>query len=452
MTHISHPSANLGRGWSPLLMLCGGGTGGHVYPALAVADALRTITSLAVSPSATRWAEPGANQPPNANVVSAFPPLDVANPAPASASSNAAWPIINDPASAAKPRLLYVGSVGGMEGALVARESDLPFVALPAAAMRGRNPLAMAKNALVLARGVAAARRLIRQERPAAILGTGGYVCVPLFVAAALEKIPTLLYLPDIVPGWAGRVLARLATRIAVTFDDSKRYLPADKVIVTGYPVRTAVFGQDKAACRRAFGLGDERPVVLVYGGSRGARSINRAIAALLPHLVQWADIIHVCGREGDEIWLHAARAQLEPELAARYHLFPYLHADDARSMAVAFGAADLAVCRAGASTMAELPAAGIGAILIPLTAVKQEFNADALAGRGAAISIADDAMLGTGEPTAGPLWRELHRLLTDSSARQTLAARSASLAQPDAGARLASEWLSLARGGRFDG
>ncbi len=327
------------------------------------------------------------------------------------------------------------------------RESDLPFVALPAAAMRGRNPLAMARSAVVLSQGVLAARRLIRRERPAAILGTGGYVCVPLFVAAALEKVPTLLYLPDIVPGWAGRVLARLATRIAVTFDDSKRYLPAHKVIVTGYPVRSEVFGQDQGACRQAFGLSAAAPVVLVYGGSRGARSINRAIAALLPHLVQWAQILHVCGREGDEQWLRAARDRLEPALAARYHIFPYLHADAERSMATAFGAADLAVCRAGASTMAELPAAGIGAVLIPLTAVKQEYNAQALASRGAAISIADEAMLGSGDPAAGPLWTELKRLLTDPSARQTMATRSASLAQPNAAARLAAEWLTLAGG-----
>lgn len=343
---------------------------------------------------------------------------------------------------------MYVGSVGGMEGGLVQRESTLPFVALPAAAMRGRNPLDMARNALVLVKGVLAARRLIRSQRPGAILGTGGYVCVPLFVAAALEQVPTLLYLPDIVPGWAGRVLARLATCIAVTFDDSKQYLPAHKVIVTGYPVRAELFQQNKATCRRAFGFSDELPVLLVYGGSRGARSINRAIAALLPHLVQWAQILHVCGREGDEQWLQAARDMLEPALAQRYQLFPYLHADAEHSMAHAFGAADLAVCRAGASTMAELPAAGIGAILIPLTAVKQEYNAQALASRGAAVSIADEAMLDPDNPTAGPLWIELKRLLTDSSARQSMAARSASLAQPDAATRLATEWLALAGGG----
>ncbi|WP_275580590.1 UDP-N-acetylglucosamine--N-acetylmuramyl-(pentapeptide) pyrophosphoryl-undecaprenol N-acetylglucosamine transferase [Herpetosiphon giganteus] len=342
----------------------------------------------------------------------------------------------------------YIGSVDGMEGDLVKRESAIPFVGLPAAAMRGRNPIQMLKNAGVLIKGVLAARSLLRRERPAAILGTGGYVCVPLFVAAALERVPTLLYLPDIVPGWAGRVLARLATRIAVTFDDSKRYLPAHKVVETGYPVRGEVFNQDKAACRALFGLNDQLPVLLVYGGSRGARSINQAVAALLSDLLELAQVVHVCGRNGDEPWLREAQAKLSPEQASRYHLYPYLHADAERSMSAAFGAADFALSRAGASTMAELPAAGIGSILVPLTMVKQEYNAAALADRGAAISIPDEAMLGSGEPTQGRLWRELSAVLSSPERLQTMAQRSASLAQPDAGARLASEWLALARGG----
>ncbi|MFD3162481.1 glycosyltransferase [Herpetosiphon sp. NSE202] len=433
-------------------MLCGGGTGGHVYPALAVASALKKLSEQAALPSATPSAAHGANQQTNPSASSLGASPNSAKPWSAS-QSTAAPPakglssggVIN---ANVKPQLRYIGSVDGMEGDLVKRESTIPFVGLPAAAMRGRNPIQMLKNAGVLIKGVLAARSLLRRERPAAILGTGGYVCVPLFVAAALERVPTLLYLPDIVPGWAGRVLARLATRIAVTFDDSKRYLPAHKVVETGYPVRGEVFNQDKAACRALFGLNDQLPVLLVYGGSRGARSINQAVAALLSDLLELAQVVHVCGRNGDEPWLREAQAKLSPEQASRYHLYPYLHADAERSMSAAFGAADFALSRAGASTMAELPAAGIGSILVPLTMVKQEYNAAALADRGAAISIPDEAMLGSGEPTQGRLWRELSAVLSSPARLQTMAQRSASLAQPDAGARLASEWLALARGG----
>jgi UDP-N-acetylglucosamine--N-acetylmuramyl-(pentapeptide) pyrophosphoryl-undecaprenol N-acetylglucosamine transferase len=242
-------------------------------------------------------------------------------------------------------------------------------------------------------------------------------------------------------------MLARLATRIAVTYDDSKRYLPAHKVVVTGYPVREEFFNLDRQACRQAFELRDDLPVVLVYGGSRGARSINRAIAALLPHLVQWAQILHVCGREGDAEWLEQAKNALPPALAERYHLFPYLHAGATQSMTAAFGAADLAVCRAGASVLGELPAAKLGAVLIPLIAVNQEDNVRALVERGAAYSIDNDTMLGTGEPLDGPLGQLLQRLLTNPDAYQSLAAKSAELAQPTARERLAAEWWSL-RGG----
>ena len=335
-----------------------------------------------------------------------------------------------------------------MEGTLVERESTIPFVALPATGLRGRNPLGMARGAFVLSQGVRAGIQLLRRERPAAILGTGGYVCVPLFVAAAIARIPTLLYLPDIVPGWAGRVLGRLATRIAVTFADSAQYLPAHKVIETGYPVRPEFFQLKREDCRAAFGLQAEPPVLLVYGGSRGARAINQAIGALLPHLVQWAQVLHLCGREGDLAWLQAAQAQLPAEYAQRYQVFEYLHADSQQSMAAAFGAADLAVCRAGASVLGELPAVGLGAILIPLTAVKQEYNAQALVDRGAALCLHNDTLSGSGEPGDGPLGRELYRLLHDPEARRTLATNSARIAHPQAREQLARLWWSLARGG----
>src|SRR5262249_22594295 len=118
-------------------------------------------------------------------------------------------------------KLIYVGSANGMEAGLVAQETDLPFRAIPAAALRGRSPLALAGNLRTLARGTRAARRLLEQEQPLAILGTGGYVCVPLFLAARAARVPTALYLPDVVPGLAVRFLARLSTAVACNVEDS---------------------------------------------------------------------------------------------------------------------------------------------------------------------------------------------------------------------------------------
>jgi UDP-N-acetylglucosamine--N-acetylmuramyl-(pentapeptide) pyrophosphoryl-undecaprenol N-acetylglucosamine transferase len=337
--------------------------------------------------------------------------------------------------------LLYVGSPNGMERALVEQESELPFAPISSAAVRGRNPLVLSRNVATLARGTAEARALIRRERPAAILGTGGYVCVPLFVAARLEQVPTMIYLPDIVPGLAVKVLARIANRVACSFEPSLHYLPRKKTVVTGYPVRQELFQLDRAASRAAFGLPSDELVVLVYGGSRGARSINQAVKALLPDLLQLACVIHVCGREGDEVWLRAAAEQLPSELQARYRLFPYLHG----TMTQALGAADVAIARSGASTLAELPAAKLPAVLVPYPYVHQDENADYLVERGAAIKVPDNAMLGAGEPHDGLLWRAVHELLTNQQEREQMSQRSAACAQPDAAARIADELLDLA-------
>ncbi len=425
------------------LLLCGGGTGGHVYPALAVASALSARLSAAASPSMSEAGGDGA-------VTAVDMPVGQASSAAASADGHAEY------------TLLYVGSPDGMERGLVECESDLPFRSISTAAVRGRNPLVLTRNSAVLARGVMEARGLIRRERPATILGTGGYVCVPLFVAARLLRVPTLVYLPDIVPGLAVKLLARLATRVACSFEPSLKYLPGGKTVVTGYPVRRDLFDLECAASRQAFGITDDLPVLLVYGGSRGARSVNRAIEALLPDLLEIAHIIHVCGREGDETWLRAAAGRLPNELSARYHLFPYLHAQrqavgvreqDTLSLFVpdmvqAFGAADLAIARSGASTLAELPAARLPAVLVPYPYVNQDENADYLVSHGAAVKVADAAMLGTGDPREGALFTTVRQLLQDDQARATMAARSAALARPDATERIADELLRLAAHG----
>lgn len=373
---------------------------------------------------------------------------------------------------ATSPDLVYVGSVGGMEQGIVARESDLPFHALPAAALRGRGLVAQLRASATLAVGTRAAYRLLRRLRPAAILGTGGYVCVPLFLAAWVARIPTLIYLPDVVPGLAVRWLARIATQVACNVADSLPYFGATNnphstpkarargfalrpasFVVTGYPVRAELFAQDRAQCRAAFGLSTDWPVTLVFGGSRGARSINQAVATLLPDLLERTQVIHVCGREGDETWLRAAVERLEGRLQARYKLYPYLEssaetanaAPTAPSMLRAFGAADLAICRSGASTLAELPAAALPAVLVPYPYVHQDENADYLVRYGAAVKIADGAMLGTGRPQDGPLFVQVCRLLENNHERQRMAEQSRALARPDAARHLAEALLGLA-------
>jgi UDP-N-acetylglucosamine--N-acetylmuramyl-(pentapeptide) pyrophosphoryl-undecaprenol N-acetylglucosamine transferase len=356
-----------------------------------------------------------------------------------------------------------------MEERIVANESTLPFRALPAAPLRGRGPIAALRGLGVTLAGVWAALALIRKLRPAAILGTGGYVCVPLFLAARIARVPTVIYLPDVVPGLAVRFLARIANRTAVNVDDALPNLFGRRranAVVTGYPVRAELFQLDRAACRAAFDVPPELPVIFVYGGSRGARSINQAIAVLLPHLLRHAAIIHVCGREGDAAWLRESAAQLSAELQERYKLYEYLasagHGGRGTgeqgaastplspghpvrvSMTAAFGAADLAVCRSGASTLAELPAAGLPAVLVPYPYVHQDENADYLVRRGAAVKVADAQMLDAGRPQEGALYQAILRLLHNEHERQHMAERSRALVRPDAARHLAQVLLGL--------
>lgn len=340
-----------------------------------------------------------------------------------------------------------------MEERIIRKESSLPFRAVPAAAFRGRNPLGLMLAFVTLLRGILAVWSLIGRERPAAILGTGGYVCVPIFLAARIRGVPTMIYLPDVVPGLAVKFLARIADLAAVNVEDALPHLGLftghRRALVTGYPVRAALFNQDRATSRRAFNLDDNLPVLLVYGGSRGARSVNQAIKALLPHLLAEMQIVHVCGREGDVVWLRKAAAALPAELSARYRLFEYLETLDNKpgsgTMVQAFGAADLAVCRSGASTLAELPAAGLPAVLVPYPYVHQDENADYLVRRSAAVKVADAAMLGNDQPQAGALFQQVHHLIHNRDERQQMAERSRSLARPDAAMRLAEALYGLA-------
>ncbi|GAB4124287.1 MAG: UDP-N-acetylglucosamine--N-acetylmuramyl-(pentapeptide) pyrophosphoryl-undecaprenol N-acetylglucosamine transferase [Roseiflexaceae bacterium] len=358
-----------------------------------------------------------------------------------------------------------------MEIGIVQRESQLPLRTIPAAAINGRGPLTMLRNSLTLLNGARAAVRLIQREKPHVILGTGGYVCVPVFMAARLLGIPSVVYLPDVVPGLAVRLLSRLATATAGSVSDAARYLgknPRDfsadlvdlvssqepgkilqsTLVVVGYPVRPELFDLDRAACRAAFGLRDDLPVLVVYGGSRGARSINQAVAALLPDLLAFAQIIHICGREGDASMLEAAAARLPSELRERYQFYPYLEAGE-RSMSAALGAADVALCRSGASTLGELPAVGLPAVLVPYPYVHQDENADYLVRFGAARKVVDVGMLGDGPPNDGPLYTELRRILEATSEatsmRAEMAACSRSLARPSAAQQLADLVLALA-------
>ncbi len=321
-------------------------------------------------------------------------------------------------------------------------EAGLPFEALAAAPILGTGWLARIRSLATLARGTAHAWRALSQERPDVILVTGGYVSVPLAVAAWLRRVPLAVYLPDALPGQAVRWIGRLADRIFLTAASAVRHLPAGKVVVTGYPVRPAIRQADRRAARERLGVPQIENVVLVVGGSQGAHRLNEAVMAAAPQVLPHAVLIHATGPR-DLAAVTAHRRRLQPDLASRWHISPFLAG---QAMADALAAADLAVCRAGAACLGELPARGLPAVLVPLAiaAGHQMANARLLAEADAAVILPD-------EECDGPrLEAVLLALLADQERRQSMRDRARSLDHPDAALHIANGLLDLAGKGRL--
>jgi UDP-N-acetylglucosamine--N-acetylmuramyl-(pentapeptide) pyrophosphoryl-undecaprenol N-acetylglucosamine transferase len=266
------------------------------------------------------------------------------------------------------------------------------------------------------------------------MLTTGGFVSAPVAVACWLRRVPILLYLPDIEPGLAVKFVAKFAAKIGVTTEDSVKYFPARKVIVTGYPTRSDLAQTDRTAAIRRFELVEDRKTLLVFGGSKGARSINRAVAAILEPLLAKYQVIHISGST-DVAEVLAKHATLPEALKRHYHVFEYVH-----DMGLAFAAADLVVSRAGASILGEYPLFGLPAILIPYPYAwrYQKVNADYLVTRGAALRLDDETLHDTLLPA-------IERLLSDETQLHALSAAARSLAQPDPALKLAQTLQKLA-------
>jgi UDP-N-acetylglucosamine--N-acetylmuramyl-(pentapeptide) pyrophosphoryl-undecaprenol N-acetylglucosamine transferase len=369
------------------LVVSGGGTGGHVYPALTVIRAL-----LEPKPK-------GSTRP---TLVPA--------------------------------EILWIGSRGGIEDDLVKRVG-IEFAALGVGGIRGMGPLTQVRNTLRIVGNLGRAQTTLAQFKPDVVLVTGGYACVTVTLAAWLRGIPVLIYLPDVVPGLAIRFLSRFATRVAVTSEESYYYLEREKVVVTGYPVRPEVFSLSRAQARSALGLGPGEKTLLVFGGSRGARSINQALVAGLRELLVPCQIVHISGRL-DFDWVAGMAKALPEELQARYHHQAYLH-----DMPAALVAADLVVARAGAATMGEFPAAGLPAVLVPYphSGQHQQPNAEYMARNGAAEILADSDLGEKLVPT-------VLGLLADDERLAAMRESARAMARADAAEAIAEQLWMLAR------
>ncbi|HNS49622.1 MAG TPA: glycosyltransferase [Anaerolineae bacterium] len=330
--------------------------------------------------------------------------------------------------------VLWVGSRGGIEDRMV-RSAGVEFIGLATGGVRGMGPLTALRNMAQILGSTAAAGKILRRIEPEVVLVTGGYACVPVTLAARVRQVPVLVYLPDVVPGLAVRWLSRLAAVVAVTCEESIPYLSRRTVVVTGYPVRPGIFGADRVQARRTYSLDPDLPALLVFGGSRGARSINQALVAGLPDLLPVCQVIHVSG-ELDASWVGEAARLLPEGLRHRYQHHAYLS-----DMPTALVAADLAVARAGAATMGEFPAAGLPSILVPYphSGQHQEHNARYMERHGAARVLADGSL-------QERLVATVRAMLTDQPLLREMGSAAKAMARPDAAAAIAQQVRSQAR------
>ena len=287
------------------------------------------------------------------------------------------------------------------------------------------NPFAAAAAGALAARATAAAARILKAERADAVLGGGGYVAGPVGLAAVARRVPLVLQEADSHLGVTNRLLARFAHRVCLAFPLEGR--TGDRYLVTGRPVPPPA--TDLAAARARFGLGEAKRMVLVFGGSLGARSINEAAIAAFDDVPY--RVLHAAGRRDYEA--------LRPRVPSpHYALEPYLD-----RFGEALLAADLAVARAGGSVF-EIASHGTPAILVPYphaTADHQTGNARWMERGGAAVVLPDDQI------TPERLRREVDALLDDPARLAAMATASAALARPDAAERIAREVVAAARG-----
>ena len=353
------------------VLIAGGGTGGHLYPGVAVAREL-----MARVPGAT---------------------------------------------------VTFVGTASGIESRVIPREG-LTLDCIRSAGLKGKSAAALLRGLLLLPLSAWDAWRVVSKRRPSVVIGVGGYSSGPVLALAALRGVPTLLMEQNATPGLTNRLLARVVRAAAVTYDESLATFGA-KAFVAGNPVRPEFFSEPEAGA--PVGV---QARVLVFGGSQGAHAINVAMAAAAPRLAAARPGVQVTHQTGERDVGMVREAYAAAGLAARVEPFLFEMHREMRT-------ADLIVCRAGATTLAELSAAGRAAILIPLptaTDDHQRRNAEALVRQGAA------RMVEQRDLTPARLAEELLALARDAGARARMAAAARGMARPDAARVIVDRVLAL--------
>lgn len=270
---------------------------------------------------------------------------------------------------------------------------------------------------------------------PNVIFSKGGFGSVPVVLVAWLYRIPVILHESDAIPGLSVRLTAKFSKHIAISFSRAASYFPANKTALTGNPVRNEISAGSKELAKSSFGLSGQKPVILVLGGSQGARFINETIFVALPGLLERCDIIHQCGQENfDEYKLTVGN------LPGGYHLFPFL---DENQMMYAYAAAELVISRAGAGSIFEIADCAKPSVLIPLkdsAGDHQNYNAYDYAQTGATLVLAQENM------TPNFLKDRIFALLENPELLAKMSAAAKSFSRPDAAQKIAEDILKIAK------
>ncbi|TYP54942.1 undecaprenyldiphospho-muramoylpentapeptide beta-N-acetylglucosaminyltransferase [Thermosediminibacter litoriperuensis] len=364
------------------VIIAGGGTGGHIYPAIAIGRGLKNR----------------------------FPDAEI----------------------------LFVGTERGLESDLVPK-AGFTLKKIRAKGFKRKLSLDNLITIKEMILGGMESLMLLKKEKPDLVIGTGGYVAGPVVFFAALLNIPTFIHEQNVKPGVTNRILSRFVDRIAVSFSDSIKFFPRKKVVVTGNPIRPEIISADRMKALKELDLDAGKPVVLSFGGSQGARRLNEAVMDLIDRIKDenTFQLFHITGRKNYEEFIHKLENKgINLQTLGHIKLRPYVY-----EMHNTIAAADLVISRAGAITIAEITAAGKPAILVPLPTAAdrhQDYNANLMEKNGAAVVVKDWDLSGA------KLYGIIRDLVFDRKRLQKMSTASKNLGKPDALDRILDEIVLL--------
>jgi UDP-N-acetylglucosamine--N-acetylmuramyl-(pentapeptide) pyrophosphoryl-undecaprenol N-acetylglucosamine transferase len=360
------------------MVIAGGGTGGHIFPGIAVADDFMARNEDA--------------------------------------------------------EVMFIGTEKGLEARVIPKEGyQIKFI--KAEGVLGKSLFKKVGAFFKMFESVFASKAMLREAEPDVVVGTGGYVSVAPVVAARLLSLPVLILEQNLVPGFANRMLSKVADAVAVTYHESMSFFPRAKTYLTGNPIRPAITQGKREAAIELFKLDPEKTTVLVIGGSAGAASINNAMLSALNHMLDMKEEVQFLHQTGEPDYEGVRKAYRKLEFNAMVAPFVY-------QMAEAYAAADLVISRAGATTLAELTALGKPSIIIPYpyAAGHQEFNARKLLETGAAVMCVERDL--TGEKLAV----QVKDLCASEEKRKEMSKQAKALGRPDATSKVVDIAISLVK------